>query len=193
MADGTVRIDHGKPKCGGPRKHGAGPCTRPAGWGTSHAGVGRCKLHGGSTPSHVKAGAAALAEQETRAVLAQLDVPPVNDPLTALAELAGQVVAWQRALAEKVNELTALRFEDDKGAEQLHSHVALYERAMDRCGTVLATMAKLNIDERLARITEQQADRVIAAIDAALELADVDITRRGEAKLTVARLLREAA
>lgn len=23
-------------------------CTRPAGWGTSHAGAGRCKLHGGS-------------------------------------------------------------------------------------------------------------------------------------------------
>lgn len=26
------------------------PCTRPAGWGTDHPGVGKCKLHGGATP-----------------------------------------------------------------------------------------------------------------------------------------------
>lgn len=26
-------------------------CHRPAGWGTSHPGVGRCKLHGGCSPS----------------------------------------------------------------------------------------------------------------------------------------------
>lgn len=25
-------------------------CHRPAGWGTDHPGVGRCKLHGGSNP-----------------------------------------------------------------------------------------------------------------------------------------------
>ncbi len=25
-------------------------CHRPAGWGTTHPGVGRCKLHGGCSP-----------------------------------------------------------------------------------------------------------------------------------------------
>lgn len=34
-------------RCGSPRKRGKPPCGRPAGWGTAHAGVGRCKLHGG--------------------------------------------------------------------------------------------------------------------------------------------------
>jgi hypothetical protein len=28
-------------------------CTRPAGWGTPHPGEGRCKLHGGSTPTGI--------------------------------------------------------------------------------------------------------------------------------------------
>src|SRR3990172_7648888 len=28
-------------------------CTRPAGWGTDHPGVGRCKLHGGSSPKYM--------------------------------------------------------------------------------------------------------------------------------------------
>lgn len=27
------------------------PCQQPAGWGTDHAGYGRCKLHGGRSPS----------------------------------------------------------------------------------------------------------------------------------------------
>ena len=27
---------------------GEGYCERPAGWGMSHAGSGRCKLHGGA-------------------------------------------------------------------------------------------------------------------------------------------------
>ena len=32
--------------CGARKKNG-GTCKRPAGWGTDHAGQGRCKLHGG--------------------------------------------------------------------------------------------------------------------------------------------------
>ena len=35
-------------KCGAKNRSGK-PCKRPAGWGTDHAGEGRCKLHGGAT------------------------------------------------------------------------------------------------------------------------------------------------
>jgi hypothetical protein len=35
--------------CGAMTHQGKKPCRRPAGWGTSHAGYGQCKLHGGST------------------------------------------------------------------------------------------------------------------------------------------------
>jgi transposase-like protein len=33
--------------CGAKAKQTGGPCRRPAGWGTSHPGTGKCKLHGG--------------------------------------------------------------------------------------------------------------------------------------------------
>ncbi len=33
--------------CDSPRKRGQPPCQKPAGWGTRHPGVGRCRLHGG--------------------------------------------------------------------------------------------------------------------------------------------------
>lgn len=39
--------DRGKPICAAKKKQGEGICNRPAGWGTDHAGWGRCKLHGG--------------------------------------------------------------------------------------------------------------------------------------------------
>ena len=37
--------------CGANKRQGEGTCRRPAGWGTAHVGVGRCKLHGGKTPT----------------------------------------------------------------------------------------------------------------------------------------------
>jgi hypothetical protein len=43
---------HDSPYCGARKKQPLYPgetCRRPAGWGTVHAGVGRCKLHGGAT------------------------------------------------------------------------------------------------------------------------------------------------
>jgi len=35
--------------CGARKKSNGEPCQRPAGWGTDHAGVGKCKLHGGAS------------------------------------------------------------------------------------------------------------------------------------------------
>lgn len=40
--------------CNSRKKGGDGHCKRPAGWGTNHAGVGRCKLHGGSSPKYMQ-------------------------------------------------------------------------------------------------------------------------------------------
>ena len=53
MSDGGNKA-HDKEKkkkyeiCGAKNKKG-GICSRPAGWGTSHSGSGKCKLHGGAS------------------------------------------------------------------------------------------------------------------------------------------------
>lgn len=36
--------------CGAKAKSTGQPCQKPAGWGTSHKGEGRCRIHGGATP-----------------------------------------------------------------------------------------------------------------------------------------------
>lgn len=127
---------------------------------------------------------------QARRELARLDVPAVDDPLTELSKLAGQVVSWKDQLAGKVNELTAIRFTDDKGAEQLRSEIALFERAMDRCTTVLGVMAKLNIDDRIAKVSERQIEVVAQALSAALADMGMDAEQQREARQGVSRHLR---
>ena len=152
--------------CGARKRQGEGTCRHPAGWGTPHPGTGRCKLHGGNTANH----RTAATEIQARRELARLNLPPVEDPLTELARVAAEVVAWKDAIGAKVNELTELRYKAGEGGEQLRSEVALWERALDRCERFLTAMARLNIDERLARISEAQAAAVIAAIAVACDV-----------------------
>ncbi|MFJ9771222.1 hypothetical protein ACIRVF_08255 [Kitasatospora sp. NPDC101157] len=182
-----------KPICGAKtrQEESAEYCGLRAGWGTSHPGTGRCRLHGGNTPGQKVRAAQDIAEQEVRAVLAELDVQPVDDPLTALMQLAGQVVAWQTATATLVNRIgDEIRYEGGAGAEQLRAEVQLYERAMDRANAVLSSIARLNIEERLATISEAQAERILGAIDAVLAHLGVTGVQAAEAKTIAARHLR---
>ena len=181
---------HDPSYCGARKRQGEGTCTRPAGWGTDHPGIGHCKLHGGSTTTQTTQANRRRAEDEARALLAELHVSPVEDPLQALLKIAGQVLAWQEATASLVNELEEVRYEGATGAEQLRAEVALYERAMDRAVQVLSAIARLNIEERLARVTERQADAVIDAIDAALAAVGVTGRDAATAKQAAARHLR---
>lgn len=150
-----------------------------------------CRYHGGRAPQVAAKAAERVVEDDVRNVLASLNVTPIDDPLTEMSRLAGQVVAFKDQLAAMVNRLADnLRYEDVKGAEQLRSEVVLWERALDRCNTVLSSMARLRIDERLAAISEKQAAVVIAAIDAALDAVDVSRDQRSTARKAAARHLR---
>lgn len=182
----------GGPKCGG-KLHGRdGTCTLPAGWGTDHKGYGRCRKHLGNAPTVARAAERERLEAEVRAELARLDVTPVGNPLEELQKLAGRVLAWEKAIGELVNRLSGIRYESEHGGEQLRAEVALLERAMDRCERVLVAMARLNIDERLVRVTERQAALVADVLKGALD--DLGIDRSGEeVRKVMARRLRLVA
>lgn len=170
------------PYCGG-KLHGRdGTCTLPAGWGTDHLGVGRCRKHFGNAPNVVKAAREQELNAQAAAELARLGVASVTDPLAELGRLAGQAVAWKDRMAAKVNELAEIRYEDAKGAEQLRSEIALWERALDRCAAVLTAMARLGIDERLAAIRQRTADMLERALDTALEASGLGLDERSRAR-----------
>lgn len=192
----SLRPEHAdgdKPKCGAQKRQGAPgeTCTFVAGWGTDHVGYGHCRLHGGNTRNQRVGARAAMVETEARRVLATLDVTPVADPFAALSRLAGQVLAWQEAISGIVNQLgDRVRYEGASGAEQLRAEITLYERAMDRTGQILGMIAKLNIEDRMARVTERQADALVSALEAALAAAGVTGTAADDARKAAARHLR---
>jgi F0F1-type ATP synthase membrane subunit b/b' len=61
----------------------------------------------------------------------------------------------------------AWRYQAGAG-EQIRAEVALYERALDRTARLLADMARLNLDERLERLTEAQGQQIVAVVRFAL-------------------------
>lgn len=131
-----------------------------------------CHWHGGAAPQVQRAAHQVQVRREITKAREILDAAPITDPLRALQELAGQVVEWKDVLAARVD-LHALRYESNISTEQIRGEVQLLERAMDRCNTVLATIAKLNIDERLARIDEMTAVVIVRAVEAGLASAGV--------------------
>lgn len=181
MIDGSSR------KCSAHKRDGS-PCPN---WAMRGQKV--CHAHGGRARQNKNAAAIRLAEEKASAGLARLDVPAIADPLTELAKLGGQVLAWRDSMAEQVNKLTTLGYETDKTGEQLRTDVALFERAMDRCINVLGTIARLKIDERLVTIEQQRVDLVADALAATLAELELDPDARQRAIDGLVRRLRLAA
>lgn len=99
-----------------------------------------------------------MLSHEAMADLLRRGAAPVDNPLVMLAELAGEILATKNIFRDRLGRLSedAWRHTDARGAEQLRAEVALYERALDRSARILADIARLKIDERLAAISEAQ-------------------------------------
>ena len=170
-------------RCGAQKRQGGDPCRQAAGWKTDHPGVGRCALHGGSSPSGKAAAARQLLDAEVAQILDREGVTPIDNPVAELQALAGRILRWEQILGDMVERLTEWTQTDLTGREDLRAIVAAFERAMTHSQSVLTSMARLNVDERLARISEAQTAiliQVVANTLAAPELGlDADGRRMG--------------
>lgn len=147
-----------------------------------------CRSHGGGAPQTRAAAAVRVAEADALATMANMTITPVDDPLFELSKLAGEALAWRDLLRARVAELTSLGYQGPTG-EQIRAAVALYGASMDRLERVLVSIGRLKIDERLAAISERQAEVVIAAIDAGLDAANLTMSTRHVIRSRVARHL----
>ncbi|MFJ4924086.1 hypothetical protein [Streptomyces sp. NPDC088736] len=149
-----------------------------------------CRSHGGSTPQARHAASRRSLEEQARDVVRGIGFEPIDNPLTALQALAGEMIAVKNFLRGQVERLEGIRYASSIGTEQLRGELAAYQSAMRDTAQVLGVIGRLRIDERLAAITEAQATLVIGAIDAALAHAGVTGTEAIEAKKVAARHLR---
>jgi len=136
------------------------PCRQPAGYGTTHVGVGRCAFHCGATPNGEANGARLLAERAEEQARGELEklgyTAPVINPLRKLAELAAEADELKRLLARKVDELAELAGEGGGPG----AWFAAFERAFDRVAAMCAMLGKLDIDDRLLRMEIRQAEGI---------------------------------
>lgn len=168
---GTLYGEDGKSRCSAKARNAPG--------GVCHAHPvnqqRRCRMHGGTSPKAKSRAERERVEAGMRDLLSAHDMGPVEDPLTALKQLTGEVVAWKDAMRSKVGELDQLSYSTDYG-ETARAVVQLFERAMDRAGDFLFKIAKLNIDERLAAVTERQAKQIEDGFFEALEELGIPVT-----------------
>ena len=141
------------------------PCQRPP-----VPGATVCRFHGGAAPQVRKKATLRLVENSARELFGRVapEPVPVDNPLAAYADFAGRVMAWLDLMDSQLDDLRSVGYESERVGEQIHAAIQLYERAMDRANTVLASYARLNIDERLSGITERQAEQVVRALDAVI-------------------------
>jgi len=185
--DGTLYGKDGKPRCSARARNAPGGVCHTY----SVKGASRCRMHGGSSPKSKQKVAKDRVEADMRDLLAGMDVGPVHDPLTALKELAGEVLAWKDTMRIKVEELDRLHTSGEYG-EAAKAVVQLFERAMDRAGDFLFKIARLNIDDRLAAVTERQSKMIEDGFFDALDEAGIaitDMTTREKVAVAFARHL----
>lgn len=144
----------------GAKTRGGGACRRPAGWGTGHAGVGRCKLHGGATPNHQKS----AEDQQARALLgtlgvvadpSSLPVPIVHAELELSAAKQLAAVAW---LEQQVGQLPTNRVDTSPWPGMLRD-------ARRDCDRLLVELARLGLDARRVQLEERQVDTMVLLVE----------------------------
>jgi hypothetical protein len=86
--------------CGGKRRGGReGTCRRRAGSGTSHVGIGRCKVHGGATRNHVIAAERQIARQTAAIYGIPRHIDPGNGLIEEYWRTAGIVAGLEAKVA----------------------------------------------------------------------------------------------
>jgi hypothetical protein len=177
-------------KCGAKTRAGT-PCQHAAGQGTQHVGWGRCKLHGGNTPTGIKAAATARAEN----AVATYGLPVEVDALTALRQevwrTAGHV-AWLEAEIREL-EPAALSWGLTKQTTGEHGEstyaaavpvlLDLYHRERRHLVIVAAEAIRCGVEERIARVEEAKGRMVGEAMQKMFADPQLGLTAKQRAAL----------
>jgi hypothetical protein len=167
----------GMKMCGSKKLDGSGKtCVLKAGFGTDHSGFGKCKFHGGMSPS----GKLAAAREETRGTAFYgdpVDVTPGEALLQEVRRTGGHVAYLAAKVAQA--DLDA----KDTG-EPLTARVRalreLYAHERRHLTQVCQVALHAGVEERAVRVAERWGDELANVLSAILE--DLQLTKEQQAR-----------
>ncbi len=185
------KLQREDPDVCGANKTKGGTCTHVAGYGTDHVGYGRCKFHGGSTPT----GKTSAAREEMEDIVRGLghygspvDIEPHDALLQEVKRTAGHV-AW---LEDRISN------HEFTGEEHIDLAVTrdLYQHERKHLTHVCSVAIGAGIAERQVRIAEQwgkELSELIGAILSDLRLTPAQKEKAPEVVRNHLRLVERAA
>jgi len=132
----------------GAKKKGGGLCTLGAGWGTDHFGTGKCKLHGGATPAHIRS---AVKDEYRKLFGTPMEINPLDALLWCIKVRAGEV-KW---LSDRMAELKPEEFiENTMLGKQFHLYARERQKAMSDLVKFSQIAIGLGIADRAVKLAE---------------------------------------
>ncbi len=171
--------------CMGWKAKGKAYCKKPPGWGTWHAGVGRCKLHGGANPDYASEVYRLRAIQSVNRYALPIEIDPQEALIQELARTNG-LICW---LEFKVNQLEDSGDESNMvgpvggaqgGYPEYKPNVYYNMLQGERKHFIDVSKACISagIEERRVRLAEQQGALIAKVIQGILKDLEVDTDPR---------------
>jgi hypothetical protein len=150
--------------CGATNRRGT-PCTRLAGWGTTHSGFGHCKYHAGATTNGRKYAARQAVALEAVKLGISVEMEP-DDLMLNTVYLAAGALAFATHRASMVEEA-------DLDTELARVAQARLADAMDRSARVAKMAMDAGISDRRIRLAQRWGESIASVIeDAMREMAE---------------------
>lgn len=153
--------------CGASKGANKGVCAHPAGWGTSHKGIGKCRYHGGTSKTHI----AHAAKETARLMGAPVEINALDSLIWCIKLTAGEVefCTQQLEILDKEEWL-----EHTIIGKQLHVWAKERQKAVDRLAKFSKDALALGIAERAVRLAEQYGSSIAKYTKGLLE--DLELT-----------------
>lgn len=120
-------------------------------------------------------------------MLERLGEPPaLGDPVEALLRHAAKTLAYEDEIRRRLSELHEWSALDVALVDRERSMVREYGAALDRSARVLEGLARLGLDERLVRVREAQALRMVDAVGRVLVALELSAEQQRQARQLLA-------